>query len=110
MIRREHLRLIKDGAVFVNTARGIIIDHDALIEELKTGRFSAALDVTYPEPLPDGHEFFSLPNVVFTPHISGGTPEMVRRQGEAAIENVIRFFTGGRPDRLITAEMLRTIA
>ena len=110
MIRREHLRSIKDGAVLINTARGAIIDHDALLEELKTGRFSAALDVTDPEPLPEGHEFFGLENVVFTPHISGGTPEMIRRQGEAAVRNLELFFSGGQPDRIITAEMLSTIA
>lgn len=110
MIRREHLKLIKEGAVLINTARGAIIDHDALLDELKTGRFSAALDVTDPEPLPEGHEFFGLENVVFTPHISGGTPEMVRRQGEATVANLELFFSGGTPDRIITAEMLGRIA
>jgi len=110
MISQEHLRTIKDGAVLVNTARGAIIDHEALLRELKTGRFSAALDVTDPEPLPDGHEFFALPNVVLTPHISGGTPEMIRRQGDAAVENLERFFSGRTPNRLITLEMLPTIA
>ncbi len=77
---------------------------------MKTGRFSAALDVTDPEPLPDGHEFFALPNVVFTSHISGGTPEMKLRQGEAAVRNLELLFSGGAPNRLITAEMLSTIA
>ncbi|MDH7481390.1 MAG: hydroxyacid dehydrogenase [Armatimonadota bacterium] len=110
MIRREHLQSIKEGAVLINTARGAIIDHDALLEELKTGRFTAALDVTDPEPLPDGHEFFALENVVFTPHISGGTPEMVRRQGEAAVHNLEIFFSGGTPSRLVTEEMLPRIA
>jgi phosphoglycerate dehydrogenase-like enzyme len=110
MIRREHLRLIKDGAVLINTSRGAIIDHEALLEELRTGRFTAALDVTDPEPLPEGHELFGLENVVFTPHISGGTPEMVRRQGELAIRNLELFFSGGTPTRLVTAEMLEHIA
>ncbi|MDI6827466.1 MAG: hydroxyacid dehydrogenase [Armatimonadota bacterium] len=110
MIRREHLRLIKDGAILINTARGAIIDHEALLEELKKGRFMAALDVTDPEPLPDCHEFFGLENVVFTPHISGGTPEMVRRQGEAAVRNLELFFSGGTPCRLVTEEMLPKIA
>lgn len=110
MITAAHLHSIMDGAVLINTARGPIIDPEALLEELKTGRFSAALDVTDPEPLPDGHEFFALPNVVFTSHISGGTPEMKLRQGEAAVRNLELFFSGGAPNRLITAEMLSTIA
>lgn len=110
MITREHLKLIREGAVLINTARGAIIDHDALLDELKTGRFSAALDVTHPEPLPEGHEFFALENVVFTPHISGGTPEMVLRQGEAAVRNLELFFSGGKPNRLVTAEMFEQIA
>ncbi|MCX6374489.1 MAG: hydroxyacid dehydrogenase [Armatimonadetes bacterium] len=110
MITGEHLKLIRDGAVLINTSRGAIIDHEALLEELKTGRFSAALDVTDPEPLPEGHEFFGLENVVFTPHISGGTPEMVRRQGEAAVRNLELFFSGGAPNRLVTAKMMEWIA
>ena len=110
MITREHLRLIKAGAVLINTSRGAIIDHEALLDELKTGRFSAALDVTDPEPLPNGHEFFGLENVVFTPHISGGTPEMKLRQGEAAVKNLELFLSGETPYRLVTKEMLATMA
>lgn len=110
MITSKHLKLIKDGAVLVNTARGAIIDHQGLLEELRTGRFSAALDVTDPEPLPDGHEMFGLENVVFTPHIAGGTPEMIARQGEAAIANLEAFFSGKPPNRLVTPEMFDTIA
>lgn len=110
MIRREHLKLIKEGAVFVNTARGAIIDHEAFLDELKTGRFSAALDVTDPEPLPEDHPFFSMDNVVLTPHISGNTPEMVNRQGEAAVRNLELFFSGGQPNRVISAEMFPTVA
>lgn len=106
MITRKHLGLIKDGAVLTNCARGAIIDHDALLAELKTGRFSAWLDVTDPEPLPEGHEIFGLPNVVCTPHISGGTPEMIHRQGEAAVRNLELFFTGGVTDRVLTRDML----
>ena len=110
MIQREHLRLIKDGAVLINNSRGAIIDHRALLEELRTGRFTAALDVTDPEPLPEGHELFGLENVVFTPHISGGTPEMVLRQGTWSVRNLELFFSGGTPDRLVTEDMLPRIA
>lgn len=110
MIQREHLQLIKEGAVLTNCARGAVFDHDALVEELKTERFSAWLDVTDPEPLPEGHELFGLPNVVCTPHISGGTPEMIHRQGEAAVHNLELFFAGKTPDRVLTAQMLEHTA
>ena len=110
IITRKHLKSIKGGAVLINTSRGAIIDHQALLDELKTGRFSAALDVTDPEPLPQGHDFFGLENVVFTPHISGGTPEMKLRQGEAAVRNLELFLTGETPNRLVTKEMLATMA
>jgi phosphoglycerate dehydrogenase-like enzyme len=110
MITREHFKMIKDGAVFINTARGVILDHEAMVDELRTGRFSAALDVTNPEPLPDGHELFGMENVVLTPHISGGTPEMVLRQGELAVRNLEVFFAGGKPNRLVTREMLAIMA
>lgn len=110
MITRLHLQMIKEGAVFINTARGAIIDHEALLDELRTGRFSAALDVTDPEPLPQGHEMYGMENVVFTPHISGGTPEMVRRQGEQAVRNIEHYFAGRTPNRLVTAEMMKYIA
>jgi phosphoglycerate dehydrogenase-like enzyme len=62
---------MKDGASIINMARGPIIDTQALIEELNTGRIYAALDVTDPEPLPDGHPLWSAKNVIITPHIGG---------------------------------------
>jgi len=71
MIRADHLRLMKDGAVFVNTARGRLVDHEALLREAKTGRIVVILDVTDPEPLPPDSPFRGLPNVYITPHIAG---------------------------------------
>ena len=71
MIRAEHFRLMKDGAVFVNTARGRLVDHEALLREARTGRIVVVLDVTDPEPLPPDSPFRDLPNVYITPHIAG---------------------------------------
>jgi phosphoglycerate dehydrogenase-like enzyme len=71
MIGKRQVALMKDGAVLVNTARGRILDHDALLQELKTGRIVAALDVTTPEPLPPDSEYWQLSNVVLTPHLAG---------------------------------------
>jgi phosphoglycerate dehydrogenase-like enzyme len=71
MIGATQLKKMPDGATLINTARGKILDHGALLEELKRGRIVAALDVTHPEPLPADSEFWSLPNVVLTPHLAG---------------------------------------
>ncbi|MCD6351917.1 MAG: hydroxyacid dehydrogenase [Armatimonadetes bacterium] len=71
MIGAEQLKLLRDGAALVNTARGSVIDHDALYEEAKTGRILVCLDVTTPEPLPPDSPLRSLPNVYITPHVAG---------------------------------------
>lgn len=71
MIGSKQLKLMRDGAVLINTSRGSVIDHEALYEEAKTGRILVALDVTDPEPLPVDSPLRKLPNVIITPHISG---------------------------------------
>ena len=67
----ERIKKMKDGATLVNVARGAIIDTDALVAELHTGRITAGLDVTDPEPLPEGHPLWSAPNVIISPHVGG---------------------------------------
>ena len=71
LIGAAQLKKMPDGATLVNTARGKIIDHDALLEELKRGRIVAALDVSEPQPLPLDSEFWRLPNVVLLPNLAG---------------------------------------
>src|SRR5688500_11813237 len=71
MIGAAELALLRDGATVVNTARGALIDTDALVRECASGRLDAILDVTDPEPLPDDSPLYDLPNVSITPHISG---------------------------------------
>lgn len=71
MIGREQLRLLRDGAAVVNTSRGSVIDEDALVEELQTGRIFAALDVTDPEPPAPDSPLQYLPNVIVSPHTAG---------------------------------------
>jgi phosphoglycerate dehydrogenase-like enzyme len=68
---KKRLQAMKDGASLINMARGAIVDTNALIEELNTGRIHAALDVTDPEPLPDSHPLWSAKNLIITPHIGG---------------------------------------
>ncbi|HVB04774.1 MAG TPA: NAD(P)-dependent oxidoreductase [Acidimicrobiales bacterium] len=72
LVDRDFLAKVKPGALLVNAARGKVVDTDALIEALEAERIAAVLDVTDPEPLPDGHRLFSTPNVFITPHVAGG--------------------------------------
>ncbi len=94
LVGRDLLRRIKPGAVFVNNARGAIVDEQALIEELATGRFKAALDVTDPEPPVDDSPFRFMDNVLLTPHIGGPTPDQRIWMMEEAVDNLKNFFAG----------------
>jgi phosphoglycerate dehydrogenase-like enzyme len=80
------------------------------VAELRTGRLSAALDVTDPvEPLPIDHDLRKLTNVILTPHIAAGGIEMRREIGAIAVEEVIRFAEGRDPVNRVTREMLATM-
>ena len=94
MINAEFLQQMKDGATFINTARGALVDEDALVGELQTGRISAMLDVTDPEPPDEGHPFYSLPNCWITPHRAGSSGDEIRRMGSYAVEECLRFMRG----------------
>jgi phosphoglycerate dehydrogenase-like enzyme len=94
MISAGMLKLIPDGGIVVNTARGALIDNEALAEECAAGRLDAYLDVTEPEPLPPGHPLLSLPNVLLTPHIAGAQGSEVRRLGAYAVAEVERYLAG----------------
>jgi len=88
------LARMKPGAVLVNPARGRHVDTDALLDALRSGHIRAALDVTDPEPLPDGHPLWSAPNVIITPHIAGGVTAFDRRAHEFAGEQLRRYAAG----------------
>jgi len=94
MIDDRRLRLLRDGAIVINTARGGLVDTDALTEHCMAGRIDAVLDVTDPEPLPPGHPLLSLPNVLVTPHLAGTRGRELRRFGEFAVDEVERFLSG----------------
>jgi len=94
MINKTNLKLMKDGAIFINTARGNIVDERDLIEELKTGRITACLDVTDPEPPDINSPLRKLPNVILTPHIAGAIANNRLRNGRYAIDELERFFRG----------------
>lgn len=94
LLGKERLALLPDGALIVNTARGSLIEPDALLHELESGRLRAVLDVTEPEPLPADHPLRDLPNVSLTPHISGPTPGRRSDMAVLIVEEFRRFFSG----------------
>ncbi len=85
------LGLLKDGSVLINTARGKIIDPDALLRECASGRIDAVLDVTEPEPLPPDSPLLDLPNVFITPHVAGAVGNEIARLGELAVGELERL-------------------
>jgi glyoxylate reductase len=95
LLSRERLALLQDGATLVNTARGAIVDEDALVDELASGRISAGLDVFADEPrVPE--RLLDLPNVVLTPHIASATVETRAAMTRVLVDNVLAYL-GGEP-------------
>jgi phosphoglycerate dehydrogenase-like enzyme len=94
MLGAREFGLIKEGAVFINSARSAILDSEALVAALRTNRFHAFLDVYDTEPLPLDDPLRSLPNAFITPHIAGDTTGMFIRCGRIAIERLREYFTG----------------
>jgi phosphoglycerate dehydrogenase-like enzyme len=94
LLDKRRLALIPDGGVLINTARGSLVDTDALVAELAGGRISAILDVTDPEPLPADSPLFDLPNVFLTPHIAGSHGNELDRLGRTVVAELERLITG----------------
>ncbi|WP_435747528.1 hydroxyacid dehydrogenase [Microbacterium sp. PMB16] len=101
MIGRSQLAALRDGATVINTARGWILDHDALFGECATGRLDAVLDVTDPDPLPADSLLRELPNVALTPHIAGSMGTEARRLADSALDDVETLLRGGSPSQVI---------
>ncbi len=94
------------GVIFVNSARGGLVDHDALIHALDSGKvLGAALDVTDPEPLPPGHRLLSHPSAIVTPHIASATDRGKRRLYRQAIDNALTVIGGQRPASVVNPEV-----
>lgn len=101
MVGRREFGLMKDSAILVNTARGAVVDEQALIEALTTKRIRAAgLDVFDQEPIPEGHPLTALPNVVMTPHSGGVTAEALEAGLQMAVDNVFAALAGESPNRV----------
>lgn len=90
-INADRIKKMKDGATLINLARGAIVDTDALVAELNTGRITAGLDVTDPEPLPKGHPLWSAPNLIITPHVGGDSAAFDPRARKMVQEQLKRL-------------------
>jgi phosphoglycerate dehydrogenase-like enzyme len=94
MVDAAFLAAMPDGALLVNAARGVVVDTEALLAELTSGRLRAALDVTEPEPLPAGHPLWSAPGLLLTPHVGGAVPETNARAAAAVTDQISRMLAG----------------
>ncbi|RZS68801.1 phosphoglycerate dehydrogenase-like enzyme [Agromyces ramosus] len=97
LVDREFLAAVPDGALVVNIARGRVADTDAVLAEARAGRLRFALDVTDPEPLPQGHPLFALPNVLISPHVGGASTAMMPRMARLLRRQIERMLRGEAP-------------
>jgi phosphoglycerate dehydrogenase-like enzyme len=93
------LAAMPDGALLVNVARGPVADTDALVRH--AGRLRIALDVTDPEPLPEGHPLWTAPDVLITPHAGGNTTALLPRMADLVRRQLTRLVDGEEPDHLV---------
>jgi phosphoglycerate dehydrogenase-like enzyme len=104
MVDATFLAAMKDGALLINAARGVLVVTDDLVAEVSSGRLSAAMDVTDPEPLPPGHPLWSLPNVLITPHVAASTPYSGMMAVRFVKEQAERYLAGQPLANVITGE------
>jgi phosphoglycerate dehydrogenase-like enzyme len=91
LVDAQFLARMKDGALLVNVARGPVVDTKALLAEVESGRITAALDVTDPEPLPPGHPLWQAPGVLISPHAGGPTSAFLPRAKRLLVDQLTRF-------------------
>ncbi len=107
MIDEEKLKKMKKGAILINTARGAVVDTDALVKALREGWIAGAgLDVHESEPFDPNHPITALKNVVLLPHIGSATYETRHRMAELVAENLIAFYKGRIPPTLVNKEVV----
>jgi phosphoglycerate dehydrogenase-like enzyme len=110
LVGAPQLALLADGATLVNTARAALVDQDALLLEVRSGRISAVLDVTDPDPLPPDHPLLELPNVFATPHVAGAQGSELQRLADLAITEIERYAQGLPPLHPVVEADLERIA
>lgn len=94
LVDATFLDRMRDGALLVNVARGAVVDTDAFVDALRSGRISAALDVTDPEPLPQDHPLWDCPNLLVSPHVGGASTAMEPRSYALVRAQLARFAAG----------------
>lgn len=110
MIGPAQLSALPDGATVINTARGPLIDHEALLAHLTSGRLYSILDVTDPEPLPADSPLLELPNVWLSPHLAGSQGSELARMTDFVIEEIRRWSAGEPALNEVTKDRLATMA
>lgn len=101
LVGAEVLAALPDDALVVNVARGGVVDTGALMAECASGRLRAALDVTDPEPLPDGHPLWSTPGVLVVPHVGGASPASLPRMGRYLRRQLTAYRDRGRLEHVV---------
>ena len=101
LIDDRFLSAMKDDALLVNVSRGPVADTQALLSHAQRGRLRFALDVTDPEPLPDGHPLFALSNVLITPHVAGASSAMSPRIARLVNTQIVRLISGEDPINVV---------
>nr|WP_306239016.1 2-hydroxyacid dehydrogenase [Ornithinimicrobium cryptoxanthini] len=101
LLSAPQLRLLPDDALVVNVGRGALVDTDALQAQCASGRLRAALDVTDPEPLPEGHPLWSTPGVLITPHRGGSSTAFPPRGAAYAAEQIRTLVRSGHIDHVV---------
>jgi len=106
LIDGKKIEVMKPGSILINTARGGLIDHDALLVGLEQGKlFGAGLDVTDPEPLPPDHPLLHRHDVIVTPHIAAATEAGKARLYESAVNQALQVLRGERPRHLVNPDV-----
>ncbi len=109
LIDRKKLALVRDGAIFLNTARAAVVDEEALLSELQKGRFYGVLDVFTQEPLPENHPLRQVRGAIITPHSAGTSVYFRRKMAELTFADLERSLRGETPKGLITLEKYRSM-
>jgi phosphoglycerate dehydrogenase-like enzyme len=96
LVDASFLARMRDSALLVNVARGAVVDTDALVAQLRSGRLRAALDVTDPEPPPPGHPLWTTSGLLLSPHVGGNSTAFLPRAHRLIVDQLRRFTAGGR--------------
>jgi glyoxylate reductase len=108
LINEERLRLMKRTAILINTARGAVVDTEALVKALREGWIAGAgLDVFEGEPIPPNHPLTAFKNVVLVPHIGSATYEARHAMAETVAENLVAFYEGRVPPNLVNPDVVK---